>query len=192
MQPSRASQSNKDGGARGDHHRRGAGRGVVRSCTVSCTPHPHHRGRGGGKTGRALHITLYITIHSLSRVPGNFLQTFEAMEALKMVDIMDLNLDGTCHFCKERRRGDGWISSLPANVTGEVEDTDGGTIPISASVYLSKGGNTEKDRAFAILHFRPVELSNGEPAGVSGPVVLFPHFEYCPFCGRRLDDAQDD
>ena len=110
-----------------------------------------------------------------------------------MVDIMDLNLDGTCHFCKERRIGDGWISSLPANVTGEVEDTDGGTIPISASVYLSKGGNTEKDRAFAILHFRPVELlSNGEPAGVSGPVVLFPHFEYCPFCGRRLDDAQSD
>jgi hypothetical protein len=82
MQAARAQQiASKDGrGARGDDLRR-AGRGrVYQDIPFSCTPHPHHPG-GSGKTGARSATTLYVSIHSPSRVPGNILQDFEALAA---------------------------------------------------------------------------------------------------------------
>lgn len=101
----------------------------------------------------------------------------------------DMGYFGECQFCKPRIVGNaGWYSSMRADLTGVVDDTDGGSIPLKGKFYIS--GN--KDDVFGLVHFTPTEMEDGTLTGVDGVVAVTPAFEYCPYCGRRLDDAQDD
>ena len=96
-----------------------------------------------------------------------------------------------CQFCKPKKPryfGTGWYSTARASVCGVVEDTDGGDIPLEGLFYLSANENG----VAALVHFFPAENDDGELTGAGGVIAVSPSFEYCPYCGRRLDDAQGD
>jgi hypothetical protein len=93
-----------------------------------------------------------------------------------------------CRFCKPskpRFYGDGWFSTGRARLAGIVEDTDGGSVPLDGELYLS--GN--ENGTAVLAHFRPTKIEGGALAGIDGAIAVVPTFEYCPYCGRRLDNA---
>lgn len=97
---------------------------------------------------------------------------------------------GECQFCKPRFVGDaGWYSSAKADIRGVFCGESVGKIRLKGELYLTTG---KDDVPFVGAHFFPEKTDDGTLANADGLFSVLQAFKYCPYCGRRLNNAQGD